>query len=224
MLLTLHTQVLYHSKKTIFFALQALTELLKQAEGLRLERKLTLTHPYKIARTLAAFANTSGGYLLVGIADNGEVKGIRSELDELNKLVKACDTLLSPPLEIRYQSHLWEGKTVLQIEVIESTQKPHFALDDKGNKVIYVRSKDKSVPTNHLVFSNNELDRALLDSPRVRGLIQFLKQNESITLKRYAALINVSEYRAAKLLQQLTEQGLLVVLSKQKPQRYSLKI
>ena len=32
MLLTLHTQVLYHSKKTIFFALQALTELLKQAD------------------------------------------------------------------------------------------------------------------------------------------------------------------------------------------------
>lgn len=212
----------FASQNALF--VQSFTELLPQSEGLRLERKLTLSHAYKIARTLVAFANTSGGYLLVGIADNGTVMGIKSELEEVSKLAKACDWLVVPSLEIKYRAVTWEDKIVLQIQVLESTSKPHYALDERGNRTIYVRSRDKSVPTNHLVFSDNELDKTLLESPRVKGLIQFLKQHESITLKRYAALINVSEYRAAKLLQQLTEQGLLILLDKQKPQRYSLKI
>ncbi|MBC7571997.1 MAG: ATP-binding protein, partial [Spirosoma sp.] len=41
-----------------------LDALIEQGEGVRLEFKRTLSSAWRIARTLAAFANTSGGTLL----------------------------------------------------------------------------------------------------------------------------------------------------------------
>jgi predicted HTH transcriptional regulator len=58
-------------------------ELIQMGEGLTVEFKRTIDSPYKIAKTLASFANTSGGVLLIGIADNSTTIGITSELREL---------------------------------------------------------------------------------------------------------------------------------------------
>ncbi len=50
-------------------------ELIQMGEGLTVEFKRTIDSPFKIAKTLASFANTSGGILLVGIADNRSTVG-----------------------------------------------------------------------------------------------------------------------------------------------------
>ncbi|WP_234733278.1 AlbA family DNA-binding domain-containing protein [Tellurirhabdus bombi] len=198
--------------------------LIKQGEGVQLEFKATIHSPNRIARTLTAFSNTGGGLLVVGISDDGRIVGVESEYREIQKLERATDFFVDPVIAVSYETQIVEGKKVLFIVVEESEDKPHHAIDEQGHRTIYVRSKDKSVPTNKLILGADKLDSQLLQSPNVRNLVQYLRKNEAITVKKYAQLINISEYRASKLLQQLAQQGLLILLDRQRPVQFSLKV
>ncbi len=201
-----------------------LDDLISQGEHTRLEFKRTLSSAYRIARTLAAFANTSGGTLLVGIADTGKTVGVGSEFREIDKIEEATDRLIEPSIAISYETLAPDGRLVLIITISESDEKPHYVLDESGKRTIYVRAKDKSVPTSKLIITPEMADRELLKSPMARTLIQYLRKNDHITADKFAKLINVSDYRAGKLLRQLAERGLLLLIDKPRPVRYALKL
>ena len=201
-----------------------LDDLIRQGEHTRLEFKRQLSTPYRIARTLAAFANTSGGTVLIGIADSGKIVGVASEFREIEKIEEATDQLVLPNLSVCYETLRPDGRLVLLITVGESSEKPHYVLDEAGKRTIYVRVKDKSVPTNKLIITPDTANRELIKSPMARTLIQYLRQNDSITADRFAKLINISAYRANKHLRQLAERGLLLLIDKPRPVRYALKL
>jgi predicted HTH transcriptional regulator len=152
------------------------------------------------------------------------VAGVSSEYQEVQKIERASDFFVEPPLTVSYETVLWEGRTVLAVTVPESPDKPHYALDDNNNRIIYIRSRDKSVPTNHLIINNNVPDKQLLQSPTVRTLLQHLRKNDTVTAAKLAQLINVSDNRATRLLRDLANQGLLLMIDQPRPVRYSLKI
>ncbi|MBQ4475203.1 MAG: ATP-binding protein, partial [Bacteroidales bacterium] len=56
-----------------------LQERIAEGEGLHLDFKHSITDSGKIARSLAAYANTDGGSLLIGVRDNGLIAGVKSE-------------------------------------------------------------------------------------------------------------------------------------------------
>ncbi len=201
-----------------------LDALIEQGEGVRLEFKRTLSSAWRIARTLAAFANTSGGTLLIGVADDGRILGVSSELREMRRIEEAADQLIDPPLAVSYQTLSPDGRKLLILTIAESDEKPHYVIDEAGKRTIYVRAKDKSVPTNKLIISTDAPVAALVQSPAVRLLIQYLRRNDDITADKLAKLTNISAYRADKQLKILTEQGLLLLLNKQRPARYALKL
>ncbi|GAB3956611.1 ATP-binding protein [Spirosoma harenae] len=201
-----------------------LNDLIEQGEHARLEFKRQVSSSARIARTLAAFANTSGGILLVGIADNGKIAGISSEYKEIEKIEEATDRLIVPTLSVCYETIAPDGRIVLIISVAESDEKPHYVLSEGKERTIYIRAKDKSVPTNKLIITSEIADNELVKSPPIRTLIQYLRKNESITADRFAKLINISDYRAGKMLRQLAERGLLLLMDKSRPVRYALKL
>lgn len=201
-----------------------LDELIAQGEGSRLEFKRTISAAHRIARTLAAFANTAGGTLLIGVADDGRMMGVPSELREMRRIEEATDQLVDPPLAVSYEVLKPDGRSILIITVAESADKPHYAIDEHGKRTIYVRAKDKSVPTSQLIINVQRSDVQLLKTPAVRTLIQYLRKNEFINAEKLARLINISDYRAGKLLRELAGQGLLLVVDKPRPARYALKL
>lgn len=204
-----------------------LPSLLAQREGTSLEFKRTIESPGRIAKTLAAFANTAGGMLVVGVDDDRTVRGVASEKDEVQKLESASDFWVDPPLLLRYEAVVVDERRVLIFTIEESPEKPHRAKNERGEWEIYVRARDKSVPASkrmgHFLEKATEADSDLLTSPNVKALVQFLQKNERITAGRLAKLINVSEYRAIKLLRDLTRQGVLLFLEKQSPKSYALR-
>ena len=201
-----------------------LDDLIGQGEHTRLEFKRSLSSAYRIARTLAAFANTSGGTLLIGITDGGKTVGVASEYREMVKIEEATDKLIEPSLTISYETIAPDGRLILIISVPESDEKPHYVLDETGKRIIYVRAKDKSVPTSKLIITPEMAVRELLKSPMARTLIQYLRKNDYITADKFAKLINISTYRAGKLLRQLAERGLLILIDKPLPVHYALKL
>ena len=52
-------------------------QLIFEGESVNLDFKKTITSCEKIAKTLVAFANNKGGRLLVGVLDNGTIKGVK---------------------------------------------------------------------------------------------------------------------------------------------------
>ncbi len=205
-----------------------LRELIEQGEGPALEFKSTIQSADKIARTLAAFANTRGGILLVGVEDDGQVSGILSEEEEMSKIETAADRLVEPPVDLVYESRHVGEMHVLLIQVEESGQKPHRVKDPKGEDQVYLRVHDKNVPAGKaaektLEYEPATLDKAVLQSPNVKVLLQYLQTNEYITVKRYAKLINISERRAAKLLSDLAEGQVITPVERGKGVGYALK-
>jgi predicted HTH transcriptional regulator len=201
-----------------------LDDLIAQGESTRLEFKRSISAAHRIARTLVAFANTAGGTLLIGVADDGTITGVASESREMVKIEEATDQLADPALSVSYETISPDGRKVLIVKIEESLEKPHYAMDETGKRTIYVRAKDKSVPTSKLIIAPSTADAPLLKSPVARTLILYLRRNDDITADKLAKLINVSAYRAGKLLTQFTEQGLLLLINKSRPIRYALKL
>jgi predicted HTH transcriptional regulator len=205
-----------------------LSEILKQKESTNLEFKTKIDSPYKIARTIAAFANTSGGKLIVGVNDDKTIRGC-SEIEEMTKIIQAANELVIPPLDITYRSVMVENKRkVLVIAIPEALEKPHETLNELGTRTVYVRANDQTTPVTKAM--SQILDKAgadvnvkLLEQPNVKYLITYLKKNTKITAKEYAKLVNISAYRATKLLETLTYETILLMLSKQKPTHFVLR-
>lgn len=96
-------------------------------------------------KTVAAFLNTSGGTLLVGVRDNGEIKGI--EIDRFendDKLLLHFTNLLRDKIGekalgfVHYEIVKIENVKVLRVDVSKSN-KPVF-VNFQGNEYFYVRS------------------------------------------------------------------------------------
>lgn len=201
--------------------------LIEQGEGTTIEFKSTVDSALKIAKTLTAFANTKGGILLVGVSDSGKISGIHSELQQMQKIEEAALHFCEPPVGISYEVLYAAGRQVLLIRIAESEQKPH-AVRDGSTHTVYVRAKDKSVPVGinmaKVLQNAQTLPANNLPQPRnIKTLLTFLQKNESVTIKKFAKMINVSEGRAAAMLKELVWQGILLMHDNQRPVTYSLK-
>lgn len=204
---------------------KSIIQLIKEGEGLTIEFKRTVDSPFKIAKTIVSFANTSGGNLLIGVADHGAILGVQSELRELQKLEKALVKLIEPELVVQIKTENLDGRKVLWVTISESENKPHHALNEKGERIIYIRVKDKSMPIPRLLLYNGtdtETEK-LLATRHVKTLITYLKETDSVTARAFSKIINISEKRAERMLQDLAARQILLKLSKGKPESFSLK-
>jgi hypothetical protein len=203
---------------------EQLDGLIQQGETARLEFKRQLSSAQRIARTLAAFANTSGGTLLIGVSDDRKIVGVPSEFREVSKIEEATERFVEPALTVSYETLAPDGRKVIIVTVQESNEKPHYVLDESRKRTIYIRAKDKSVPTSKLISAMDVANAEFMKLPMVRTLIQYLRRNDDITPSKFAKLINVSDYRATKLLRQFAEGGMLILIDKPRPVRYALKL
>jgi predicted HTH transcriptional regulator len=204
---------------------KGIIQLIKQGEGLTTEFKRTIDSAYKIAKTIVSFANTAGGNLLIGVADNGTIAGVESELKELQKLEKALGELIDPMLLIGVRSEQFDGKKIMLIEVAESAEKPHYAINEKAERIIYIRVKDKSMPIPRLLlYGESDADtEKILSSRHVKTLITYLKETDSVNAKVFSKIINISEKRAERMLQDLAAKQILLKISRGRPETFSLK-
>ncbi len=126
-----------------------LRELVEHGEDLLVERKRQLPDPPKFGAAIASFANTLGGWVLLGVADDGTIHGYEKphDLDLQSHLAavlrQECDPL--PP----FVAGMFEldDKTIAVVRVFESTDAPHVV---RGTGAVHVRtSKGKEPVDDH---------------------------------------------------------------------------
>src|ERR1700761_4497682 len=94
-----------------------------EGEGVSLDFKKTITSCEKIAKTMVSFANNRGGKLLIGVADDGSIKGVKSEDEERYMITKAAHIYAKPALEPKFEEVYFDNKLVLVVDIEQSNLK-----------------------------------------------------------------------------------------------------
>lgn len=102
-----------------------------------------------IARVIIAFANTRGGTLYVGVADDGTVTGVADPDAAMLQISHMVRDNIRPDVSmfVRYETHETDGRTILAVTVQQGTGRPYY-LTSKGLRPggVYVRSGTSTDP------------------------------------------------------------------------------
>jgi predicted HTH transcriptional regulator len=199
---------------------------ISEGEHLKQDFKMRIDDAQKIARSLVAFANTSGGRLLIGVKDNGNVCGVRPE-EELHMIIRSAEEFCQPPVHFSHSVWKVEGKAVLEIYIEESSAKPHLAKIEEGWKA-FVREHDVTLPASNVwiamqeVSSQQESNELFQMSEREEQLFSLLKQ-QPFTLNQLARKAGTPRPILIRKLAKLMKWGIVIEQVEQGKALYSLK-
>ena len=201
-------------------------KLIFEGESVTLDFKKTISSCEKIAKTLVAFANNKGGRLLVGVEDDGTIKGVKSEEEEKYMLLKAAHTFCKPALEPVFEEVYIDGKVVLIAEIKESDMKPHYALSEDKKWWVYIRVKDKSLLASKVVMdvlkrSNDEAGVFIEYTATEQTILKYLEDHKSITSREYSKLLKLPRRRAQRILVNLVLSGIIRLHTTEKEEYYT---
>jgi ATP-dependent DNA helicase RecG len=118
-----------------------LQEEIQKGESKILELKETLPKGADLAKTIIAFANTSGGKLIIGVNDNREVIGLDDNeifaiQDKISGIIyDRCYPNILPEI---YTANI-EDRLVLVIEIFRGNLLPYYLKKDGKNNGTYIR-------------------------------------------------------------------------------------
>jgi predicted HTH transcriptional regulator len=199
--------------------LKTLRQLVRQGEGQQLEFKLKSNHPDKIMKEVVAFANSDGGKLLIGVADDKELIGLKYPDEDEYIISKSIEKFIFPKINYRLEKiRLDNEKEVLIYDILASENKPH-CLDLKGipdERKIFVRSADKSIQ------ASKEVKEILKGKKKDKGykfaygekenlLMKYLDLNKEITVTKFSEEAQIPKKIASRTLVLLVLAGVLRV-------------
>ena len=114
-------------------------KLLSLGEGQRLEFKSSTHSLDALGQVVCGFLNASGGYLICGVNDKGDVTGIDASPDAVKQIEQFFMEKISPKAYVAVQVEQLEKKPVIVIEVPAGKDVPYAFKD-----VIYIRSAEKT--------------------------------------------------------------------------------
>ena len=191
-------------------------DLILEGEHEHQDFKYQITDARKIARSIAAFANNSGGHLLIGVKDNGNIAGVRSE-EEIYMIETAAQMYCSPEQQVTFKVFNVNGKSVVKADIAEADEKPVQAQDDNGVWHVYYRVADENVLASRLherilqktVGDDCPPDETIIYSEREQVLLDYLRNHGGITLEGYMKLAHISEETAMQTVVALHSMGVL---------------
>ncbi len=164
-----------------------LLELIQKGESSAVQFKERLPHQDSLAQEMAAFSNSEGGLILVGVNDKtGALNGLSyDELQVTNrKLVEVASQQVFPPIIIRTETVNVDGNHIIVVDIKEGISKPY---KDRLGSIYVKNGSDK-----RRVTSNDEISR-LLQSSKAMFADELPIQGTTITdidLDYYKSYIN----------------------------------
>lgn len=198
--------------------------MIEEGEHQQQDFKFAVTDSKKIARSLAAFANTDGGRLLLGVKDNGAIVGVKS--DEEFYMIEAAAQLYCKP-EVSFSVNQWyeDGKSVLEI-VIPKSDDLHAAPNKDGFYKVYTRVDDQNLLVNKVyidAFRKRQRSGLILRITKpVEFLIRYLSTHDSITFSTFCRKISLKKDTAHRILSHLVALDIIHIHFTEKTAYYTL--
>jgi predicted HTH transcriptional regulator len=212
----LHFNCIYFYNKIICSVLSRyIHNLILQGENQHLDFKYEISDAKKIARTFAAFANTNGGTLLIGVKDNGNISGIRTD-EEAYMAEAAAHIYCKPPVNFTIIPHSINEKRILEVKIPESSNKPHSAPWKNDLWQIFVRVGDQNFIAPKVLTEVWKLkykkDKLLVRyNDFEEKLFILMRSKPEITISDFIGNCNVKPYLAIKILANLIAIDLIVL-------------
>jgi len=206
-------------------------ELIEEGESVHVEFKQRFSTYEKIAKELIAFANTDGGYLLLGIDDNKSIYGIESEKSDYELIKETAEKYCEPPIEFKTYLFEIENKEIMVVQIEESKRKPHRIQDykkhlDINTAQVYLRVNDKSVLASKemiKILQTQSSEKSLINyaiGTNEKIVFDYLDKHERITVKELSQIANISERRASRTLIKLIRANILFIHVKDNGESY----
>ena len=119
-------------------------QLLQEGEGQHLEFKKSASSAKDIAKEICAFANSKGGTLIIGVAEDGTIIGVRDPRKAEEVITNALNHNLFPTLDVTIEKLDLRGSIVIVLFVPEGQDKPY-----KANHITYLRIGSSSRPATY---------------------------------------------------------------------------
>jgi predicted HTH transcriptional regulator len=200
--------------------------LISQGEHQQQDFKFEINDARKIARSLVAFANTEGGKLLIGVKDNGNISGIRSD-EEYHMLEAAAQLYCRPEMALGLQRWTVEGKTILEVDIAPSENKPSLAKNDEDQWRAYVRVGDQNLLANTVmlkVWQKEKRRKGIKITYREteKILMDYLSRNDQISLSKFCRICKIGRKEAEDILADLIVLEILRIHISEKGAWYDL--
>lgn len=138
--------------------------------------KLEVKKPKSWCKSISAFANTLGGFLIFGISDDNQIVGLETPDKDAELISEIIKTRLNPIPEFKISFHTEDGNVLLIVQVFKGEETPYYYSGD-GLLEAYVRIGNESVKASPI-----ELKRLVL-----RGrYTTFDSQNSMYKVEDYA--------------------------------------
>lgn len=220
-MIRLHESVVFQPEQ-----IRALKKLVSGGESVNLEFKRKATSPERIVREMIAFANTTGGTLLLGVNDDGQLTGLKHPEGEswvVQKALLKCKPRL-PVTETFIP--LGDARHIIRYDIAESKRKPHYLVEG-DKKDAFVRVHDQSIRASREV---REIARRSNTARNIRFhygdheqlLMQYLAKEPSITLKQFMEVSGLKRFHASRKLVLLVLANVLSITPHEKGDLYSM--
>ena len=114
---------------------EELLALIKNGETQEVEFKEGCPNGHKLAEIICGLANTDGGFLILGVSEKGEIKGLNCDLDKLQQDIANTRQSIHSSPHVSTTIHTIEGKKVALIEINKANDKNAHTY----NGAVYVR-------------------------------------------------------------------------------------
>lgn len=186
-----------------------LLSLIREGEHQQQDFKYRVADACKLAKSVSAFANTDGGRLLIGVRDDGNLSGVRSE-EEIFMMHQAAYKYCKPEASIKFDTYHAEGRTIVIATVPPSTKRPVCAQDEEGRMRAYIRIADENILASpvHLALwreSQRPQGAMLTYNDDIRQLLDAMQGQ--LTLNQIVRLSRLPRHKVITLLARLIRFG-----------------
>ncbi len=192
-----------------------LSRLAAMGEGLTLEFKRKVPRAARLAKEVIALANTAGGYVLIGVDDDGTVMGVRDSFEEQYALAEAVNSHISPAVELEIERvEVARRREALVVRVPLSDRRPHYLVEDASVRpgVAYVRVDSMSMeasPEAVALMRGEGASVSFTFGEDEQRLMRYLETYGRITVRQFATLSNRDQETASTALVTLTRAQVL---------------
>ena len=190
--------------------LQKLHQIIRDGEGLTAEFKRCKNElASNVYETVSSFSNRYGGYILLGVEDNGEVSGVNPEA--VTKMKKDFANSLNnpqrfaPTLFLALEEAEINGKTVLWCYVPPNSQVVMF-----GGR-IFDRNEDGDMDITRNSMMVAHIHQRKTADYSERKVFPYLQEHSEINAATTAKIIGRSPGTARRILSQLVKEGIVAI-------------
>ena len=187
-----------------------LQSLISEGEHQQQDFKYRVSDALKLARSVSAFANTDGGRLLIGVRDDGQMSGVRSE-EEIYMMHQAAYRYCRPEASIKFDTYHVDGRTIVIATVPPSDKRPICVVNADEKPRAYLRIADENIvasPVHLAIWCESQTPNGTMMtySDTVRKLLDAM-EGLCLTLNQIVRRSAIPRYKVITLLARLIRFG-----------------